>query len=144
MVPRSVIEDVRRNEVVVFAEMVGSLALEDLSEEMRAYGNECVLQCSMSRDGTKVTAMREFVDSAKAGELRGILEGRMKTGMGMEGTGGEEGAEEGNLLAAAGAMAAVGKAVVVECGAAAVEKETESEKLGFETVDAVLAGHWRE
>lgn len=147
MVLRSVVEDVRRNEVVVCAEMIGTLAFGELSEGDRVYRNECVLFCEMSRDGTKVTGMREFVDSAKAMELRRRLT-VTNVAIGKEKE--EDGPEIGNALAAAGAMAAAGEAIVVEGDSDVLgvegekEAQTEREKLGFETVDVVLAGHWRE
>lgn len=65
MVPKAVFEDSERNAVVVSARMQGTL--KGGKGEWR---NECVMLIALSEDGTRVVAVEEFVDSAKALEMR--------------------------------------------------------------------------
>lgn len=65
MIPKAVFEDSERNAVVVSARMQGTL--KGGKGEWR---NECVMMVTLSEDGTKVLEVQEFVDSAKALEMR--------------------------------------------------------------------------
>lgn len=65
MVPKAVFEDSERNTVVVSAGMQG--VLKGGKGEWR---NECVMMIRLSDDGTQVAEVHEFVDSAKALEMR--------------------------------------------------------------------------
>jgi hypothetical protein len=60
MIPTSVYEDPSSNAVVVHAKMVGEV------DGMGPWENDCVMLLKMSKDGTKIDEMKEFVDSAKA------------------------------------------------------------------------------
>lgn len=76
MVPQTIFEDEANNAVVVYAKMVGELV------ELGHWENECVLMLRMAPDGESVVECREFVDSARANLLRGMLEGRGGKGKG--------------------------------------------------------------
>lgn len=65
MVPTAVFEDSERNAVVVSARMQGTL--KGGKGEWR---NECVMMITLSDDGTRIVEVHEFVDSAKALEMR--------------------------------------------------------------------------
>lgn len=65
MNPKAIFEDQGHNVVVVHARMEGKLKESD--EE---WLNECVLIICLSEDGSQVVKVKEFVDSAKAVELR--------------------------------------------------------------------------
>lgn len=65
MNPKAIFEDQGQNAVVVHARMEGKL--KDGEEE---WLNECVLIIYLSEDGSQVVKVKEFVDSAKAVELR--------------------------------------------------------------------------
>lgn len=65
MIPKAVFEDGGRNVIVVHARMEGTL--KGSGEE---WLNECVMIISLSADGTQVIKIEEFVDSAKAMEMR--------------------------------------------------------------------------
>ncbi|OJD30586.1 cytochrome p450 protein [Diplodia corticola] len=65
MVPKAVFEDSERNAVVVSARMQGTL-----KGGRGEWRNECVMLITLSEDGTRVVAVEEFVDSAKALEMR--------------------------------------------------------------------------
>lgn len=65
MIPKAIFEDQGRNVFVVHARMEGTL--KGSNEE---WLNECVMIICLSEDGTKVTKIEEFVDSAKAMEMR--------------------------------------------------------------------------
>lgn len=65
MNPKAIFEDQGRNVVVVHALMEGKL--KDSNEE---WLNECVMIICLSGDGSQVVKVTEFVDSAKAVELR--------------------------------------------------------------------------
>jgi hypothetical protein len=71
MIPTIVYEDANSNAVVVHAKMVGEL------NGLGPWENECVMLLKMSRDGTKITEMKEFVDSAKANILKEKLTAKM-------------------------------------------------------------------
>ena len=64
MVPQQIFEDEHSNAVIVYAKMVGEL------KGLGPWENECVIVLRMSEDGTEVVEQTEFVDSAKANELR--------------------------------------------------------------------------
>ncbi len=64
MVPQQIFEDDHSNAVIVYAKMVGEL------KGLGPWENECVIVLRMSEDGTEVVEQTEFVDSAKANELR--------------------------------------------------------------------------
>lgn len=65
MVPQSVHEDAATNVVVVHALMKGVMKLQQ-----RDWRNECILLIRLSKDGARVREIAEFVDSAKAVEMR--------------------------------------------------------------------------
>lgn len=65
MNPKAIFEDQGQNAVVVHARMEGSMKSSD--EE---WLNECVMIIAFSEDGTRVVKVTEFVDSAKAIEMR--------------------------------------------------------------------------
>lgn len=65
MSPKAIFEDQGQNAVVVHARMEGILKGSD--EE---WLNECVMIIAFSEDGTQVVKVTEFVDSAKAIEMR--------------------------------------------------------------------------
>lgn len=65
MRPRAMFEDQEQNVVVVHARMEGKLKASN--EE---WLNECVMMVSLSDDGKEVVKVEEFVDSAKAVEMR--------------------------------------------------------------------------
>lgn len=65
MNPEAMFEDQRQNAVVVLARMEGKL--KSSGEE---WLNECVMIIGLSEDGTQVVKVTEFVDSAKAVEMR--------------------------------------------------------------------------
>ncbi|KAK7970317.1 hypothetical protein PG996_001252 [Apiospora saccharicola] len=65
MVPQSVHEDAATNVVVVHALMKGVMKMKQLD-----WRNECILLIRLSADGTRVQEISEFVDSAKAVEMR--------------------------------------------------------------------------
>lgn len=65
MRPKAIFEDLGQNVVVVHARMEGKL--KSSNEE---WLNECVMMVSLSEDGTQVVKIEEFVDSAKAVEMR--------------------------------------------------------------------------
>lgn len=65
MNPKAVFEDQGRNVVVVHARMEGTL--KGGNEE---WLNECVMIIFLSADATQVVKIEEFVDSAKAMEMR--------------------------------------------------------------------------
>lgn len=65
MNPKAIFDDQGQNVVVVHARMEG--VLKGSNEE---WLNECVMIISFSQDGTEVVKVTEFVDSAKAVEMR--------------------------------------------------------------------------
>lgn len=65
MNPKAIFEDQGQNAVVVHALMEGKL--KDSNEE---WLNECVMIICLSEDRSQVVKVTEFVDSAKAVELR--------------------------------------------------------------------------
>lgn len=65
MRPKAMFEDRGQNVVVVHARMEGKLKASN--EE---WLNECVMMVSLSEDGAQVVKVEEFVDSAKAVEMR--------------------------------------------------------------------------
>lgn len=65
MRPKAMFEDRGQNVVVVHARMEGKL--RGSNEE---WLNECLMMVSLSEDGTQVVKVEEFVDSAKAVEMR--------------------------------------------------------------------------
>lgn len=65
MVPQSVHEDAATNVVVVHALMTGVMKMKQLD-----WRNECILLIRLSEDGASVREIAEFVDSAKAVEMR--------------------------------------------------------------------------
>ena len=65
MEPLTVFEDEAQNAVVVYAKMTG-----ELTRDMGPWTNECIMLMRFTDDGKKVVELREFVDSAKAKEMR--------------------------------------------------------------------------
>ncbi|RYO74483.1 hypothetical protein DL766_000471 [Monosporascus sp. MC13-8B] len=65
MIPQSIAEDAKRGMVIVHAHMDGTF-----KNGSGKWKNECVMIIQLSPDGTKVLEIREFVDSAKALEMR--------------------------------------------------------------------------
>ncbi|KAI0128694.1 hypothetical protein BJ170DRAFT_341920 [Xylariales sp. AK1849] len=65
MIPKAVYEDIGRDVVVVHAHMQGTLK-RGASE----WRNECVMMIHLSADGSKILAINEFVDSAKAVQMQ--------------------------------------------------------------------------
>lgn len=65
MNPKAIFDDQGQNAVVVHARMEG--VLKGSNEE---WLNECVMIIAFSQDGTEVVKVTEFVDSAKAVEMR--------------------------------------------------------------------------
>ncbi|KAK6842387.1 hypothetical protein PG990_005671 [Apiospora arundinis] len=65
MVPQSVHEDAATNVVVVHALMRGVMKMKQID-----WRNECILLIRLSEDGAQVREISEFVDSAKAVEMR--------------------------------------------------------------------------
>ncbi|RYP89355.1 hypothetical protein DL769_000110 [Monosporascus sp. CRB-8-3] len=65
MIPQSIAEDVKRGMVIVHAYMDGTFKIGS-----GKWKNECVMIIQLSPDGTKVLEIQEFVDSAKALEMR--------------------------------------------------------------------------
>lgn len=66
MVPVEVFEDAEESAVVILAKMEGVLQYGG-----ERWENECVLVVRLTADGEGVREVVEFVDSAKAGEMRG-------------------------------------------------------------------------
>ncbi|KAI1073562.1 hypothetical protein F5B20DRAFT_597389 [Whalleya microplaca] len=64
MIPKSIVDDVSGDMVVVLARMQGTL-----KGGGGEWANECVMMIQLSHDGTKVVEVKEFVDSAKALEM---------------------------------------------------------------------------
>ncbi|KAK3938572.1 hypothetical protein QBC46DRAFT_389944 [Diplogelasinospora grovesii] len=65
LVPEAMFEDGRQRIVVIHARMEGTL-----KHNRGAWRNECVMIVRLSEDGTEVEEIGEFVDSAKAIEMR--------------------------------------------------------------------------
>lgn len=65
MSPKAIFEDQEQNAVVVHARMEGTL-----KGSKGEWLNECVMIICLSEDGTRVVQIKEFVDSAKAVEMR--------------------------------------------------------------------------
>lgn len=65
MVPQTVFEDPAENAVVVYCKMVG-----ELTRDLGSWENECVIWMRFSQDGRSVVEHREFVDSAKAMQMK--------------------------------------------------------------------------
>ncbi|RYP61686.1 hypothetical protein DL771_010037 [Monosporascus sp. 5C6A] len=65
MIPQSIAEDAKRGVVIVHAHMDGKFKIGS-----GKWKNECVMIIQLSPDGTKVLEIQEFVDSAKALEMR--------------------------------------------------------------------------
>ncbi|KAK0742682.1 hypothetical protein B0T18DRAFT_289047, partial [Schizothecium vesticola] len=65
MIPVEVFEDAEQDAVVVFAKMEGT------TKEGEKWENECVMLVRLTGDGEGVKEVVEFVDSKKAGEMRG-------------------------------------------------------------------------
>ncbi|KAK8049949.1 hypothetical protein PG994_011679 [Apiospora phragmitis] len=68
MVPQAVHEDAAANVVVVHALMRG--VMKKKQQQQVDWRNECVLLIRLSADGARVREIAEFVDSAKAVEMR--------------------------------------------------------------------------
>lgn len=66
MIPQNVYEDEQNNAVVIHAKMDGQLNKAGMGQ----WKNECIMLLRFTPDGTKITQIREFVDSAKAMEMR--------------------------------------------------------------------------
>lgn len=66
MIPQAVYEDENENAVVVHAKMDGELNKGPGGR----WENECIMLLRMNEDGTKIIEIKEFVDSAKAKEMR--------------------------------------------------------------------------
>lgn len=66
MVPVEVFEDAEESAVVILAKMEGVLQCGG-----ERWENECVLVVRLTPDGERVREVVEFVDSGKAGEMRG-------------------------------------------------------------------------
>ncbi|KAI1444986.1 hypothetical protein ABKA04_000011 [Annulohypoxylon sp. FPYF3050] len=64
MIPKSIIDDGPGNVAVVHARMQGTL-----KGGAGEWVNECVMMIQLSRDGSQVVGIMEFVDSAKALEM---------------------------------------------------------------------------
>lgn len=67
MVPETMYEDEKKGVVVIHARMEGRLKNHLRGGEWR---NECVMIVRLSKDGRQVERIQEFVDSAKAVEMR--------------------------------------------------------------------------
>lgn len=65
MLPKRVFEDPEQNSVVVYANMDGVL-----QGGLGPWVNECIMMLRFNDDGSKVTEMKEFVDSARAAMFR--------------------------------------------------------------------------
>jgi len=59
------------NAVVVHAKMLGEV------DGMGPWENDCIMLLKMSKDGTKIVEMKEFVDSAKAKIFKEKLTAKM-------------------------------------------------------------------
>jgi ketosteroid isomerase-like protein len=66
MIPQNVYEDHDNNAVVIHAIMDGQLNKPGMGQ----WKNECIMLLRFTPDGSKITQIREFVDSAKAMEMR--------------------------------------------------------------------------
>lgn len=66
MIPQKVYEDDANNAVVIHAKMDGQLNKPGMGQ----WKNECIMMLRFTPDGHKITQIREFVDSAKALEMR--------------------------------------------------------------------------
>lgn len=68
----SLLEDAERSSVAVYARMEGVLRGNDGGggTTTTAWASECVMLIRLSGDGTEVVGVDEFVDSAKAMEMR--------------------------------------------------------------------------
>ncbi|CAD0108923.1 unnamed protein product [Aureobasidium uvarum] len=66
MVPQNIYEDEDNNAVVIHAMMDGQLN----KPGMGPWKNECIMLLRFTPDGSKIIQIREFVDSAKAMEMR--------------------------------------------------------------------------
>ena len=66
MIPQDVYEDEANNVVVIHCKMDGQLNKAGMGQ----WKNECIMLLRFTEDGTKITQIREFVDSAKAMEMR--------------------------------------------------------------------------
>ncbi|GAB1315377.1 hypothetical protein MFIFM68171_05587 [Madurella fahalii] len=67
MVPKAMYEDEKRSVAIIHARMEGTLKDRRRGKE---WNNECVMIVRLSRDGKQVLQIQEFVDSAKAVEMR--------------------------------------------------------------------------
>lgn len=104
MIPVEVFEDAGEDTVVVLATMVGVM-----KEGGERWVNECVLVVRLTADGGRVREVVEFVDSAKAGEMRGRFR--------PEGFGrGEEGGRPGGVFGSLGVALILGVAGGVMLG----------------------------
>ncbi|KAH6653934.1 hypothetical protein BKA67DRAFT_563670 [Truncatella angustata] len=65
MIPLSIYEDTDSSAVVVHARMQGTL-----KRGANEWRNECIMMIRLSADGNKVVEITEFVDSAKAQQMR--------------------------------------------------------------------------
>ncbi|GAB7355768.1 hypothetical protein MBLNU459_g6453t1 [Dothideomycetes sp. NU459] len=66
MIPQAVYEDESANAVIIHAKMDGDLNKGPGGK----WENECIMLLRMNEDGTKIIEIKEFVDSAKAQEMR--------------------------------------------------------------------------
>ncbi|KAF2138893.1 uncharacterized protein K452DRAFT_290538 [Aplosporella prunicola CBS 121167] len=64
MVPNAIFEDTQKNAVIINAKMEGVM------KGGREWANECVMIVQLSEDQREVIEVTEFVDSAKALEMR--------------------------------------------------------------------------
>ncbi|ORY68557.1 uncharacterized protein BCR38DRAFT_406478 [Pseudomassariella vexata] len=65
LIPKSICENMAANFVVVYAGMKGTL-----KAGKGEWRNECIMMIRLSTDGRKIVEVNEFVDSAKAMEMR--------------------------------------------------------------------------
>lgn len=65
MTPQSMFEDPERNSMAMYVKMSGKTKNGGMQWE-----NECVMMLGFSEDGREISEVREFVDSAKAKEMR--------------------------------------------------------------------------
>ncbi|KAK4466806.1 hypothetical protein QBC42DRAFT_281868 [Cladorrhinum samala] len=69
MIPTRIYEDEQRDVVVIHAKMKGTPRNRRKDGRMN-WENECLLMVHLSKDGKQVVKLEEFVDSAKAVEMR--------------------------------------------------------------------------
>ena len=114
MIPEEIYEDEAQGVVIIHAGMEGIVKSRSRRGQGEEWRNECVMIIRLSADGSQVVEIQEFVDSAKALEMKRkhAPRGFGVRGMGLMGSGGE-GGEGGS-----GALWWIGNTMLFSCVAA--------------------------